>query len=169
MVNYRLVERPAFDVLGKQTWIAGTDDNEAFGRFWEQCGAEGLFTIFEQIGGMQPGPQTNGVTLGISRVAQDPSNRAFYYMIAIERPQNTTTVDLECYRVPATHWAVFECRGPVPEAIVAAEMYAFGEWLLTSGHRHAAAPEMEVYPPNSKDGRDDNHYCEFWLPITPNK
>lgn len=165
MINYRIVERPAFDIVGKQTWIAGTDDNEAFGRFWQQCQTNGLFSAFEFIGGLRPGPQTNGVTLGVSRVEADPANRAFYYMIAIEKPANSETYDLECYQVPASQWAVFECRGPVPEAIVAAEMYAFGEWQPTSGYRHALAPEMEVYSLNSKGARDPDYYCEFWLPI----
>jgi AraC family transcriptional regulator len=165
MIKYRIIERPEFEIVGKQTWIAGTDDNEAFGRFWQQSQADGLFSVFERIGSFQPGPQTNGVTLGVSRVEKDPTNRAFYYMIAIEKPANSATEDLECYQIPATQWAVFECRGPVPEAIVAAEMYAFGEWLPNSGYRHALAPEMEVYQRNSNGSRAADYYCEFWLPI----
>ena len=52
----------------------------------------------------------------------------------------------------------------MPEAIVEAEIYAFTQWLPTSGFVHANAPEMEVYPPGSRGDSDDN-YCEFWLPI----
>ena len=82
-------------------------------------------------------------------------------MIAIEKPEGAVIRPedaLESYTVPATTWAIFECHGKLPEAIVASEMYAFGEWLPSSGYVHALAPEMEVYPP--RDG-----YCEFWLPI----
>jgi AraC family transcriptional regulator len=163
MTDYRIVERPGFEVIGKKTWISG-QDNDLFGRFWEQCKADGLFEIFEQIGGLQPGPQTRGVTLGVSRVEKDPTNRAFYYLIGMEKPKGCTTTELETYRVPASQWAVFECRGKVPDSIVKAEIYAFTEWLPASGFVHANAPEMEVYPPESDGGSDDN-YCEFWLPI----
>jgi hypothetical protein len=36
MVNFRLIERPAFEVIGRKTWIGG-QDNELFGRFWQEC------------------------------------------------------------------------------------------------------------------------------------
>ena len=163
MTRYRIVQRPAFQVVGKKTWISG-QDNGLFGQFWEQCTAEGLFELFKQISGLQPGPQTRGVTLGVSCVEQDPAKREFYYLIAIEASQDCTDIGLERYQVPASQWAVFECHGKVPDSIVQAEMYAFMEWLPTSGYVHANAPEIEVYPPES-DGSSEDNYCEFWLPI----
>ena len=163
MTEYRIIQRPAFQVVGKKTWISG-QDNSLFGQFWEQCTAEGLFEVFKQISSLRPGPQTRGVTLGVSCVDQDPSKREFYYLIGIETAQDCTAAGLESYQVPASQWAVFECRGKVPDAIVQAEMYAFMEWLPASGYVHANAPEMEVYPPES-DGSSEDNYCEFWLPI----
>ncbi len=166
MVKYRIVERPAFHIIGKKTWISG-QDNAIFGRFWDKCRAEGLFEIFKQINGFQPGPQTRGGTLGVSCVERDPAKREFYYMIAIENPLDREVPDLERYWVPAAQWAVFECRGKVPESIVKAEMFAFMEWLPNSNFVHANAPEMEVYPPESDGSSEDNdiNVCEFWLPV----
>lgn len=163
MVNFRLIQRPSFDIIGKQTWISG-QDNSLFGRFWEQCGADGVLAQLQRMGGMQPGAQTGGVTLGVSRVESDPANRAFNYMIAIEQPSGVETGDLERYRVPACQWAVFECRGTVPDSIVQSEIYAFTQWLPASGYAHANAPEMEVYLPG-ESGAD--YVCEFWLPVKP--
>lgn len=113
MPQFRIIDRPAFEVIGKKTWISG-QDNDLFGIFWEECKAEGLFGIFEQISGFQPGSQTNGVTLGISQVEKDPADRAFYYMIAIEKTKDCTDTELESYQVPSAIWAVFECRGRFP-------------------------------------------------------
>ena len=163
MIKYKIIEKPAFDVIGKKTWISG-QDNELFGQFWVQCQKENLFEVFEQLNGAQPGQQTNSALLGISCVEQDPTNRAFYYMIAIEKPEKHSP-DLEMYHVPASQWAVFECVGKVPEAIVKSEIYAFTEWLPTSQYEHAKAPEMEVYFPGN-DGASEESYCEFWLPIS---
>ena len=112
-----------------------------------------------QVGGWRPGPQMGG----IPRVEQDPAKCEFTHMIAVETPDDSAPVaGLETYRVPAGRWAVFECRGLVPDAIVDAEMYAFLEWLPSSGYTHAPAPEMEDYDPG-EPGPD--YYCEFWLPI----
>ena len=163
MTQCRMIQRPAFQVVGKKTWISG-QDNSLFGQFWEQCQAEGLFEVFKQISGLEPGPQTRGVTLGVSCVEQDPSKRDFYYWIGIESPRDCADLGLESHLVPASQWAVFECHGKVPDSIVQAEMYAFTEWLPASGYIHANAPELEVYPPES-DGSSEDNYCEFWLPI----
>lgn len=160
-VKYRLIERPAFEVIGRKSWIA---DQEDFGHAWEQAQAEGLMDALQRISGFRPGAQTGGATLGISRVEQDPSVRTFYYMIAVEKPRHCPPTDLEGYQVPAALWAAFECHGKVPGSIVEAEMYAFMEWLPGSGFVHAHAPEMEVYPPGGSGDSDDS-YCEFWLPV----
>ena len=161
MTAYRLIELPAFEVLGKKTWISG-QDNALFGQFWEQCRSEGIFQQFEVLGGLRPGPNTGGVTLGISFVEKNPALRAFYYMIALEKTPDMAESDLEVYRVPAGLWAVFECRGKIPDGLVEAEIFAFTQWLPASGYVHAPAPEMEVYPPGN--GGTET-YCEFWLPI----
>lgn len=170
MVNMRFIDVPAFEIIGKKTWIDGPD-NEAFGRFWQQCRADGFLDVLNQIkehAGMPAGPQTGAAMLGVSRVERDPAKRDFLYMIAIETPSNALTTDqlagMERYTVPAARWAVFECHGQVPDSIVTSEMYAFMEWLPSSGYQHAHAPEMEVYPAGS--GAD---YCEFWLPVEPNQ
>jgi AraC family transcriptional regulator len=159
MINFHILERPAFEITGKKTWISG-QDNSIFGKFWEDCRAEGLFKTFETLTGFQPGAQTRGMTLGVSCVEADPTQRSFYYFIAVEKPAQGDTAGLECHQVPAATWAVFECHGKVPEALVESEIFAFAEWLPSSGYVHANAPEMEVYPSEEDD------YLEFWLPIT---
>lgn len=166
MIRYRIVELPSFEIIGKKTWIAGVDDSLAFGRFWDQCRVDGLFSAFENLTGFQPGAQTHGLTLGISRVEADPANREFYYMIAVEKPAGIPPAGLEIYQIPASLWAVFECRGPLPEAIINSEIFAFTQWLPASGYRHALAPEMEVYPPAGS--QENEPYYEFWLPIVKN-
>ncbi|MBN2501708.1 MAG: GyrI-like domain-containing protein [Anaerolineales bacterium] len=166
MIKHRVIEKPAFNVIGKKTWIS-SQDNDLFGQFWVQCQEEGLFKIFEQLSSNLLGAQTKSSTLGISCVEKDPANRSFYYIIAIEKPAGYAgqhADELEIYHVPTSQWVVFECVGKVPEAIVKSEIYAFTEWLPSSGYEHAKAPEMEVYFPEN-DGISADNYCEFWLPV----
>jgi AraC family transcriptional regulator len=163
MIKCRIIEKPAFEVVGKKTWISGQDNN-LFGQFWVQCQNEKLFELFEQLSDNQSGIQTKSSVLGISCVEKDPTDRAFHYMIAIEKPEKRSE-ELEIYYVPASRWAVFACVGKIPEAITKSEIYAFTEWLPSSEYEHAKAPEMEVYFPEN-DGSSDESYCEFWLPIS---
>lgn len=164
MADVRIVEKPAFDVMGPKVWIGG-QDNEFFGEFWGECEENGMLSALQGLNGGSIGAQTGSSLLGVSRVEADPQNRSFYYMIAREVPEATPLPDgMERYQVPPCTWAVFACHGKVPEAIVNSEMYAFMEWLPQSGYEHAPAPEMEVYFPDSDGGKDDC-YTEFWLPV----
>ena len=168
MIKYRIVEKPSFDVIGRKTWISG-QDNELFGRFWAQCRAEGLFRTFGQLNQNQVGEHTKSAVLGVSCVEKDPANRSFYFLIGIEKPGTVSDAELdahalETYHVAGAKWAIFECIGKVPEAIVKSEMYAFMEWLPASDYEHAKASEMEVYFPDN-DGTSKDNYTEFWLPV----
>ena len=99
---------------------------------------------------------TKSDVLGVSCVEKDPNNRAFDFYIASE----CSELDgYEEYVVPAATWAIFRTKGKLPQALVNAEMYAFMEWLPTSGYEHAVAPELEVYP------ADESETVEFWLPV----
>lgn len=170
MMRVRLTSLPAFEIIGRKVWIAG-QDNDLFGRFWEQSRADGYLEqlrCLQSEAGITAGPRTGGAVLGVSRVEINPVQRAFYYMIAIETPPgiSASLPDplMERFTVPAAQWAVFECHGSLPEALVTSEMYAFLEWLPGSGFQHALAPEMEVYPPYAS-----GNYCEFWLPLDKNE
>jgi len=177
-MDVKIIHRPAFTVVGTKTWISG-QDNEQFSRFWKECHERGIVKQLQHMmreSGNESGPQTGSTLLGLSRIENDHSNRAFYYMIAIEARGNAaqgrerTGSDLadssfhglEFFSIPQGLWAVFPCRGSVPESIMNAEIYAFTEWLPQSEYRHAGTVEMEVYPASS-----DEQYCEFWLQILP--
>ena len=66
--------------------------------------------------------------------------------------------DMEEYNVPAGTWAVFPCRGPMPQAMQDLQRRIISEWLPSSGYEYAEAPDIEVYSA-------DNCHNEVWLPI----
>jgi AraC family transcriptional regulator len=160
MVNVRIESKPAFRVRGRKTWVG--QDNELFGQFWEQCKQEGLTDLFRSRHADLAQTVTGSHSIGVSCVEKDPADRTFWFYVATEGDNIPEGWDLETYTVPAATWAIFENYGETPEALIAAEMYAFGEWLPQSPYAHAHAPEIEAYPP-----RTINHLnCyEFWLPI----
>ena len=163
MSEPHLVERPSFEVFGQKTWISGKD-NDLFSSFWAAARKGGLLERLNEVNSQHPGSQTQGIILGISQVEKDPADRSFYYWIAVEKPNGIETPGLDTYRVPAARWAVFNCWGEIPQAIVESEIYAFTKWLPASRYIHAPAPEIEVYLPASLTVRDQPG-CEFWLPI----
>lgn len=161
MIELRIEDKPAFRVAGRRTWISG-QDNEQFGRFWAESMQNGLIDELNRLTENQPGAVTEAHVFGVSRVEEDPNDRAFYFYIAAETPESDTPAGLDQFDVPAAKWAIFSNRGELPMSLIEAEMYAFMEWLPSSGYRHANAPELEVYPSR------DSAFVEFWLPICKN-
>lgn len=49
MVKVRIEKKPEFKIIGRKIWISGTDDNEAFGAFWEKSHQDGLIDALKGI------------------------------------------------------------------------------------------------------------------------
>lgn len=152
MVKVRLENKPAFEVIGIKTWISKVED---FHNFWSKCHEDDTISTLKSLGNHNV---TGSLIFGVSRVENDPNNRDFFFYIATEYAENDNK-NFETFTIPASQWAIFECKGDVSNALFEAEMYAFKEWLPSSGYIHAKAPELEVYPVR------DSQIVEFWLPI----
>lgn len=154
MIEMRMETTGAFTVSGKKTWISG-QDNSLFAKFWDTCEKDGTVKLLKSLA--DPAI-TQAAIIGVSRVEDDPTNRAFDFYIASECAQ---APGCESFTVPACTWAIFRNTGKPPMALVDAEMEAFMKWLPNSCYEHANAPEMEVY---KQDGS-----VEFWLPVREKK
>lgn len=155
MVNVRIESKAEFKVTGKKTWISKVED---FYDFWRKCHGDDTISALKSLVGHKAGTITQSLVFGVSRVENDPSYRDFYFYIVTEYEGNDNR-DFETFTIPASQWAIFESKGDVLSALYEAEMYAFKEWLPSSGYIHAMAPELEVYPAR------DSQIVEFWLPI----
>lgn len=152
MVKVRLENKPAFEVTGIKTWISKVED---FHNFWSKCHEDDTISTLKSLGKQNI---TKSLIFGVSRVENDPSNRDFFFYIATEYAGKDNK-NFETFTIPSSQWAIFESKGEVINALFEAEMYAFKEWLPSSGYIHAKAPELEVYPVR------DSQTVEFWLPI----
>lgn len=163
MIKVRIEKKPEFKIVGSKIWISGTNDNGAFGRFWQKSHEDGLVELLHKIQKDKHETIIDSGVFGVSCVEKDPSNRSFYFFIAAECDECPKYADLEEYLIPACKWAVFENKGVMPDSLIESEIYAFMKWLPTSKHMHANAPEIEVYP--SCNDSEEGTLSEFWLPI----
>lgn len=151
----RIENKPAFTVSGVKTWISG-QDNSRFATFWADCEQKGIVERLKSLSSDPQQNQTHSRIIGVSRVENDPNNRAFDFYIVSE---STGGKGLETFTIAGGDWAIFEGNGNTPMALIDAEMEAFMHWLPESGYVHDSRPEMEVYLEGT------GVYVEFWLPI----
>lgn len=153
-MEYRIEEREAFRVVGFSMKGPMSLENcfERVPEFWGQTARE-----IPRLAALMDGSGPMGI-LGVS--ACDGGSFSGYYIAAATRAP--APADMAEYSVPAGTWAVFPCRGPMPQAMQDLQRRIVSEWLSSSGYEYAEAPDIEVYSA-------DNLHNEVWLPIVPKK
>lgn len=158
-MNYKIVERAAWTVAGKSVKASMVNGKhlELIPRFWTECKQDG--TICDLVGHSRG--KLGGKILGIC--TSYPSPQEFTYMIAAEAESGGALADMETFNIPALTWAVFECVGPMPQAMQEMLKRVYVEFFPSSGYERAEGPDVEVYPEG--DLTSPNYHSELWLPV----
>jgi len=156
IMDYKIVKKEEFAVMGKTKTFSYEGAKDVIPKFWQEfyqdgngkyvCGMFGV-NIDEQMG-------------------QD----TFEYMIAdMYNPLKEIPDGFVVKTIPAFTWAVFPCKGAMPNALQDVNTKIFSEWLpALRDYEFAAGYCIEMYDDASKypNGTlDENYYCEIWIPV----
>ena len=156
-MNYRIEKKRAFRIVGaKKHFDLNVEENYIqVPQFWGEVFQSGMLAQICELSNNQP--------CGVLGVSTCMNGKDFDYYIA-SATDKTLPANMHEYIVPESTWAIFECVGPMPNAIQELQKHIISEWLPTSGYEYADAPDIEVYP--EEDTSSPNYKCEVWLPIT---
>lgn len=160
-MNYKIEKKEAFRIVGaKKHFDLNVDENFVqVPQFWGEVIQSGMIGQIGQLSNKEP--------YGILGVCTCMNGKDFDYYIASVTDMSLTDKiipdNMHEYIVPASTWAIFECIGPMPNAIQELQKRIVTDWLPTSGYEYADAPDIEVYP--AGDTSSPNYKCEVWLPI----
>ena len=145
MLEYRIEEKAGFTLAGLARTFRPDTSYQDIPRYWLE--------VMDMAR-----PPVMG-TFGVCIDGNAPDG-AFEYLIAdIHTPGAPLPPGCVLREIPALTWAVFPCRGPLPDALQEVNTRMWGEWLPnTRAFRLAANLNVEAYFPQ-KD------YCELWLPV----
>jgi AraC family transcriptional regulator len=163
-MDYRIFEKPAFDVVAKTKQFS-TDNDENFKTiplFWDEFNKSESPAVLSKFTEGKLGTVTEGGCLGICLDAS--GQKEFTYAIGVEKPMGKTApVEFEVIHVPSANWAVFESIGPMPKAMQDVLVRIFQEWFPSTGYEHDAKPELEVY--FQGNNQSSNYHSQVWIPI----
>lgn len=110
-MDYRIVEKEAFTVVGKSIQVTCRDGEQSrhIARFWEQSHQDGTVARLGSLG-------LDENFLGICMDMQ-PDQEWFTYMIASKGSLTSDTEGLYLSTIPASTWAIFTSVGSIPGAI----------------------------------------------------
>ncbi len=98
----------------------------------------------------------------------------FEYLIAdVYHPAADIPAGFVTRTIPAFTWAVFPCRGPLPDSLQNVNTRIFSEWLpAIQDYEFAAGYCVEMYDDGKKYSGgtgDQNYYSEIWIPVKKKK
>lgn len=156
-MNYRIEKRDAFKIVGvKEHFDMNLEESfQNVPLFWQKTVQSGI--VPRIIAAMDREPY------GLLGVSTCMNGKDFDYYIAVASNQPALE-GMAAYEVPACTWAIFDCVGPMPQALQELQKRIVTEWLPTSGYEYADAPDIEVYPEGDQLAAD--YRCQAWLPVT---
>ncbi|HEX3016334.1 MAG TPA: AraC family transcriptional regulator [Caproicibacter sp.] len=156
VMDYKIIEKASFTVMGASKTFKYDGAKTEIPKFWLEL--------------HQPGKER--VVCGMYGISVDESmgSDEFEYLIAdnynpvAEVPEGFVTKV-----IPAYTWAVFACRGGMPQSLQDVNKKIFTEWLPNSkDYEIAAGYNVEMYSDPaeySKGLQDEKYYSEIWIPV----
>lgn len=156
--SWKIEQKDSFRLVGKSIKVS-CENNIHFRKipeFWSTCQRNGIYAKLISMDTAVP----KGI-FGLFGAYDGQLNEIEYSIMAIsdqEPPPGFTESN-----IPNATWAIFDCRGPVPQAIQNGWQYLNEEWLVKYPFRHAQCPEVEWY--SNGNVYDNNYLSQIWIPI----
>ncbi len=155
-MDYRITKKEAFTVLAVSKEFDYQNAKQELPLFWQEHYASGNGKYVCGMFGINIDPQMG--------------NDRFEYLIAdIYNPSKDIPEGFTVKTIPAFTWAVFPCKGALPQSLQGVNTKIFSEWLpALHDYEFAAGYCVEMYdaPDKYPNGTgDENYYTEIWIPI----
>lgn len=143
MLEYKIVKKAQFTVMGKRRRFNNNNSYSKVPEFWQEHMSSGDKTVCGMFG-----------------VCAEISDREFDYYIADNYlPWNEVPDGYETKVIPAGTWAVFPCRGKLPEALQSVNTKIWNDWLPSNKkYKIAGKYNIEMYG-------ESETYSEIWIPV----
>ena len=155
-MDYRIEKKEAFTVLAHAKTFPYEGAQQSVPLFWQEHHTGDLA----------------GKVMGVYGINIDEKMAmdSFEYLIADPCGEDAPVPEgLVKRTIPALTWAIFPCRGSMPDSLQDVNSKIYTEWLPSIGnYKFAAGYCVEFYdnPMDYPKGTmDENYYCEIWIPI----
>lgn len=161
-MDYRIEKKDAFKLVCKKKQVNKPQGDTAtadISAFWAECSADGTMERLCKYGRFD---DLRGV-LGVCFSGEICSS-GFPYGIGVEyNGEAMEDRGLDIVEIPAYTYAVFGCKGPMPDSFKDCYKRICTEFFPQSGYEYGNGVELEVYP--SADVSDPNYSCEIWIAV----
>lgn len=167
-MNYKITKMPTFKVIGFERTFSSETSQKKIPAFWDEISAKYFKNVYN--GNSPANPYEKAVIdncigeYGICIDDLDGGN--FRYLVAGKYAGGEVPDGMTLYEFPMCEWAVFDCVGPMPDALQALTNKIFGEWLPENKeYELSLSASVEWYDGTNGDTIDTNYHSAVWIPI----
>lgn len=167
IMDYRIKKRDAFKIICKKKQVNKPQGDTAtadISAFWGECTQSGTMEKLCKYGKFET---LQGI-LGIC-FSGEMENSGFPYGIGAEYNGNPLSdEEFDVIEIPAHTYAVFQCKGKMPDAFKDTYKKICSEFFPQSTtYEYGNGIELEVYP--SADVQNPDYSCEIWIAVNEKK
>ena len=167
-MDYRIENKEAFEVILRKKRFPKAHEitTREIAKFWGECQSDGTIpSIIKYI------PENNIFDKSIIGVSfgADPTDVSGEFPYGIGAHYNGRKIEEDYFTVetiPAHTYAVFKCKGKMPEAFQKVYKYICTEFFPASEYQPCGI-EIESYP--SADIENCDYTCEVWIAVEKKK
>jgi len=166
LMDYRIEKRELFKIICKKKHVNKPQGDTAtadISAFWGECNSNGMmeklckYANFDNLHGI----------LGIC-FSGEMADSGFPYGIGAEyNGAPVTDAEFDVIEIPAYTYAVFQCKGKMPDAFKNTYQKICTEFFPQSNYEYGSGIELEVYP--SADTQNPDYSCEIWIAVNEKK
>lgn len=159
-MNYKIVEKEAFDVIEKveSHSIEDNANKKSIPDFWTRSHQNGTVKTLLNL------TEDKTFIFGICYGNLTENAEIFDYSIAAAYSGDDAVPEgFRRNTVPARTWAVFECKGAMPDAIQNMWHKIVSEFFPTSSYKPTYEMDIEAYSEGNMS--DVDYYSEIWIPV----
>ena len=160
IMDYKIIEKNACDIIEKVEahTVENSENAKSIPDFWMRSHNDG--TVKTLLDTTTDRTYIFGVCYG-----NLPENaKTFDYSIAAKCDNNTVVPEgFRKNTIPARTWAVFECKGAMPNAMQDMWHKIISEFFPTSGYQPTYEMDIEAYTDGNMGSPD--YRSEIWVPV----
>ena len=160
VMNYKIVEKEAFDIIEKVETHSVEDSANAksIPEFWSRSHQNGTVKTLMNV------TTDRTFIFGVCYGNLPENAKTFDYSIAATYEKEAAVPEgFRRNTIPARTWAVFECKGAMPNAFQNLWHKIFSEFFPTSSYKPTYEMNIEAYSEGNMG--DPDYYSEIWIPV----
>lgn len=159
-MNYKIIEKEAFDIIEKvETHRIESDVNaKSIPDFWTRSHRNGTVKTLLDL------TDNKTFIFGVCYGNRSENAKTFDYSIAAAYSKDDAVPEgFRRSTIPARTWAIFECKGSMPNAIQNLWHKIVSEFFPTSSYKPTYEMDIEAYSEGNMS--DPEYYSEIWIPV----